>query len=110
MAPTEPDNSGDGSTDGAVDAAVDAADLASTRRRRRTWISIAIVGVVSATALVAVPAIAADNDDPHGSNRVIVCQSDVVEEGDIRTSSASAERVADNDARPIPPGCRDERK
>jgi hypothetical protein len=107
MAPTEPGNLGAAASDEPAD---DAVDHPSIRRRRRTWISIAVVGIVSATALVAVPAIAADNDKARGSNRVIVCQSGVVEDGDIRTSSASADRVADDDPRPVPAGCRDERK
>ena len=80
---------------------------ASSRRRRWTWITIATVGIVSASALLAVPAIAADgNSGDHSSDRVIVCESGVETNGEISISSATATRVPEGDNTPVPDGCR----
>ncbi len=83
------------------------------RRHRWTWITVLAVAVLSGTALVAVPAIAQSEPSggagpshtPAPAEKVVVCESEVVDHGDgILTSSASAERVA-ADA-PVPDGCR----
>jgi hypothetical protein len=81
--------------------------------RRHRWASITVIGiaVVSGSALLAVPAIAAGVSPDRGSGagstatyRVVVCESGVIDHGDgIQTSSARAERVA-ADA-PVPAGC-----
>jgi len=77
-------------------------------RRRWAWITIGAVGLASATAFIAVPAIA-DNSGPPGSpthDRVIVCEGGVETNGDIQISAATATRVADGDTTPPPEGCR----
>jgi len=80
----------------------------SPRRRRWTWITIATVGIVSASALLAVPAIAADGDTVnHSDDRVIVCESGVETNGEISISSATATRVPEGDTTPVPEGCRE---
>lgn len=85
---------------------------AVTRRRRWTWATVLTIGVVSASALVAVPAIASSGDPAGGTGsgtggaggKIVVCESGVVDHGDgIQTSSASADRVADG--APVPEGC-----
>jgi hypothetical protein len=76
----------------------------SPARRRWTWITIATVGIISGSALLAVPAIAADSG-PSPSERVAVCESGIVERGNVKTSSAVATRIA-ADA-PLPEGCRE---
>ena len=82
--------------------------LAAARRRRWTWATVLTVGVVSASVLVAVPAIALGADpgtgDDSSDEKVVVCESGVIDHGNgIQTSSASADRVA-ADA-PVPDGC-----
>ena len=80
----------------------------SPRRRRWTWITIATISVISASALVAVPAIAADGDPvDHSNDRVIVCESGVETNGEISISSATATRVPEGDSTPVPEGCRE---
>jgi hypothetical protein len=79
------------------------AQPATRRRRWATWIALATLGVVSATAFVAVPAIAADADP--APDRVVVCESGVVDDGGIQTSSAVATRTPAGD--PLPEGCRE---
>ena len=74
-----------------------------SHRRRWAWITIATVGLLSATAFVAVPAIA---DNSSSSDRMIVCESGVETDGDIQISAASVTRVADGDTSPVPEGCR----
>ena len=70
------------------------------RRSRWAWITVLSVAIVSGSALLAVPAIAAVGSP----DRVVVCESGVIDHGDgIQTSSAFAERVA-ADA-PVPDGC-----
>lgn len=82
----------------------------SPRRRRWTWITIGTVGVISASLLVAVPAIAAENDqsNDHSNDRVIVCESSVETNGDVSISSAVATRLPEGDNTPVPEGCREE--
>ena len=83
--------------------------LTSARRRRWTWATVLTIGVVSASVLVALPAIALSADpgtdgDGNRDGKVVACESGVVDHGDgIRTSSATADRVA-ADA-PVPAGC-----
>jgi len=80
----------------------------STSHRRRLSVGVALAaGVIGATALVAVPAIA---DSGTGSepapSHVVVCDSGVVDHGDgILTSSAYAVRVADGETPALPEGC-----
>lgn len=85
---------------------IDAAEQARSRQRW-TWITIAAVGIVSGSALLAVPALAAEGSTGSGgtTDRVIVCESGVVTDGDVQTSSAVATR-ATSDA-PVPNGCRE---
>ena len=80
----------------------------STHSRRRRWtsITIAAVGIVSASALFAVPAIGADGNPPD-HDRVIVCESGVETNGDIQMSSATATRLPNGDTTPVPEGCRE---
>ena len=87
------------------------------RSDRERWAQITAVGIalVAGSALVAVPAIAADGSTGSGSGagsgsgtgpkaHVVVCESGVIDHGNgIQTSSASAERVA-ADA-PVPDAC-----
>jgi hypothetical protein len=56
------------------------------------------------SALLAVPAIA-DSTPAPDHDRVLVCESAVETQGDIRISAASATRVADGDTTPAPDGC-----
>ena len=77
-----------------------------THRRRWAWITIATVGVLSASAFVAVPAIA-DSGSAPSHDRVVVCESGVETKGDIQMSAATATRVADGDTTPAPEGCRE---
>lgn len=84
-------------------ATTTAAEAATVRRRRATWIAIATLGIVSATAFLAVPAIAADGDP--APDRVVVCESGVVDDGGIQASSAVATRTPATD--PLPEGCRE---
>lgn len=76
------------------------------RRHRWTWITVLTIALVSGSALLAVPALAqSDGSEPAPTEKVVVCESGVVDHGDgIQTSSASVERVA-ADA-PVPDGCR----
>ena len=82
------------------------------RRQRWAWITIATVGLLSASAYLAVPAIA-DNSDPPSSpsspshDRTIVCEGAVETDGDIQISAATVTRVADGDTTPPPEGCRE---
>jgi hypothetical protein len=79
-----------------------------THRRRWAWITIATVGLLSASAFVAVPAIADSGGTPTpGNGRVVVCESGVETKGDIQMSAANATRVADGDTTPAPEGCRE---
>jgi hypothetical protein len=82
-----------------------------SHRRRWAWITIATVGLLSASAFVAVPAIADSGTPPShttpGNGRVVVCESDVEHKGDIQMSAATATRVADGDTTPAPEGCRE---
>ena len=77
-----------------------------THRRRWAWITIATVGLLSASAFVAVPAIAESGGTP-SHDRVIVCESSTETKGDIQMSAATATRVADGDTTPAPEGCRE---
>ena len=77
-----------------------------THRRRWAWITIATIGLLSASAFVAVPAIA-DSASTPSHDRVVVCESDVETKGDIQMSAATATRVADGDTTPAPEGCRE---
>jgi len=83
--------------------------VVTARRRRWPRITLVTVGLLSASALLAVPAIAqSDGSDPTPTPapaaKVVVCESGIVDHGDgIQTSSASAERVP-ADA-PVPEGC-----
>ena len=77
-----------------------------SHHRRWAWITIATVGLLSASAFVAVPAIA-DSGTPPSHDRVVVCESDVEHKGDIQMSAATATRVADGDTTPAPEGCRE---
>ena len=77
----------------------------SAQRHRWTWITVLTIAVVSGSALVAVPAIADDAATPPAHDRVVVCESGVVDQGEIQTSSAVAVRVGDD--APVPKGCRD---
>ena len=77
-------------------------------RRRWPLIAALTVGLLSASALLAVPAIAQSDTPteptPAPTEKIVVCESGVVDHGDgIQTSSASAERVP-ADA-PVPEGC-----
>ena len=84
-----------------------------TRCDRERWARIMAVGIAlfAGSALLAVPAIAADGSPDGGSgagstatDRVVVCESGVIDHGNgIQTSSAYAERVT-ADA-PVPEGC-----
>ncbi|MBM3659678.1 MAG: hypothetical protein FJW95_09270 [Actinobacteria bacterium] len=80
-----------------------------TRRPRWRRIAVVTLGLVGASALLAVPAIAqSDGGDraptPAPAEKIVVCESGIVDHGDgIQTSSASAERVP-ADA-PVPEGC-----
>jgi hypothetical protein len=75
-----------------------------SRRRRWAAITVLAVGLIGASALVAVPAIA-EGGESGPAEKLLVCESGVVDHGDgIQTSSASVERVA-ADA-PVPDGCR----
>jgi len=74
-----------------------------SHRRRLAWITIATVGLLSASAFVAVPAIA----DSSSNDRVIVCESGIETNGDIEISAATVTRVPDGDTTPAPEGCRD---
>jgi len=77
-----------------------------TRRRRAAWIAITAIALASAAALVVVPELAsAGASPPAAGDHVLVCTSGVEQHGDIRTSSASATRVAEGDTTPPPPGC-----
>jgi hypothetical protein len=82
-----------------------------SRRRRWAWITIATVGLLSASAFLAVPAIADGGDSPSNdttpSGRVVVCESGVDDQGDIQMSAATATRIADGDTTPVPEGCRE---
>ncbi len=87
------------------------APVVPTHRHRWTWITVLTIALVSGSALVAVPAIAQSDATPPAvhtpapAEKVVVCESGVVDQGDgIRTSSAAAERVP-ADA-PVPEGCR----
>jgi hypothetical protein len=77
-----------------------------THRRRWAWITIATVGLLSASAFVAVPAIA-DSGDTSSQDRVVVCESGVETKDDIQMSAATATRVADGVTTPAPVGCRE---
>ena len=77
-----------------------------THRRRWAWITIATIGLVSASAFLAVPAIA-DSGAPATHDRVIVCESSTEIKDDIQMSAATATRVADGDTTPAPEGCRE---
>jgi len=77
-----------------------------THRRRWAWITIATIGLLSASAFVAVPAIADSTSTP-SHDRVVVCESDVETKGDLQMSAATATRVADGDTTPAPEGCRE---
>ena len=87
-------------------------DLRSTptvvpaHRHRWTWITVLTIALVSGSALLAVPALAqSDGSAPTPTDKVVVCESGVVDHGNgIQTSSVSVERVA-GDA-PVPDGCR----
>ena len=79
---------------------------ARSRRRRWAWITIATVGILSASAFLAVPAIA-DSGGAPSNDRVVVCESGVDHEDDIQMSAATATRVADDDTTPLPEGCRE---
>ena len=74
-----------------------------THRRRWAWITIATIGLLSASAFVAVPAIA----DSPSNDRVIVCESGIETNGDVEISAATVTRVADGDTTPAPEGCRE---
>ena len=76
-----------------------------SHRRRWAWITIATVGLLSASAFVAVPAIA-ENSNPPSSYHTVVCESGVETDGDIQISAATVTRVADGDTTPVPEGCR----
>jgi len=81
-----------------------------SRHRRWAWITIATVGLLSASAFVAVPAIAdsgAPSNATPGNGRVVVCESGVENKGDVQMSAATATRVADGDTTPAPEGCRE---
>ena len=82
------------------------------RRRRWAWITIAAVGIASAVALLAVPAIAEAGDSTKPSDasndRVVVCDTGVETYGDIQISASNATRIADSDTSPTPEGCREE--
>jgi len=77
--------------------------------RRWTRIAVVTLGLLGASALLTVPAIAQGGAGdpapaPAPTEKVVVCESGVVDHGDgIQTSSASAERVP-ADA-PVPEGC-----
>ncbi len=90
-------------------ASLDVADAPRQARARQrwTWITIAAVGIVSGSALLAVPAIAAGGAAGSGGShdRVIVCESGVVTDGDVWTSSAVATRATSDT--PVPDGCRE---
>ena len=77
------------------------------RSDRRALLFVLGIAVVSGSALVAVPALAADGaTDPATppARHVVVCDSGIIDHGDgIQTSSASAEWVP-ADA-PVPAGC-----
>lgn len=79
----------------------------SPRRRRWTWITIATVGIISASALLAVPAIAANGGSDHSNDRLIVCESGVETNGDVQISSANVTRLPEGDNSPVPAGCRE---
>ena len=79
-------------------------------RRRWAWTTIAAVGLLSASAFVAVPAIAdgtTATPDGGGSSRVIVCETAVESSGDVGISAATATRLAVGDTTPVPEGCRE---
>jgi hypothetical protein len=80
-----------------------------SRRRRWAWITIATVGLLSASAFLAVPAIADSPSSPSNgttsTGRVVVCESGVDDKGDLQMSAAPATRVADDDTTPVPEGC-----
>jgi hypothetical protein len=81
-----------------------------SRRRRWAWITIATVGILSASAFLAIPAIAESSGTPGptpGSGRVVVCETGIETNGDIQMSAATATRVADGDTTPAPEGCRE---
>jgi hypothetical protein len=75
-----------------------------SHRRRWAWITIATTGLLSVSALLAVPAIA-DSTPAPGTDHVIVCDSGVETSGDIQISAATATRVADGDTTPLPENC-----
>ena len=75
-------------------------------RRRWAWITIATMGLLSASAFLAVPAIA-DSGSARSQDRVVVCEGGVETKGDIQMSAATAARVADGDTTPAPEGCRE---
>jgi hypothetical protein len=81
-----------------------------SRRRRWAWITVATVGLVSASAFLAVPAIADSGGSPSdttSTDKVVVCESSVDTQGDVQMSAATATRVADGDTTPVPEGCRE---
>jgi hypothetical protein len=82
---------------------------ARSRRRRWAWITIATVGLLSASALLAIPAIADGSDPPSppSYDRTIVCYGDVETDGDVQISAATVTRVALGDTTPVPEGCRE---
>jgi hypothetical protein len=73
-------------------------------RRRWAWATIATTGLLSVSALLAVPAIADSTPSP-SHDRVVVCDSGVETDGDIQISAATATRVAGGDTTPLPENC-----
>lgn len=80
------------------------------RRARRLGVGVAALAVVAASA-VALPGVAGSTPDApdrvgtRAADRVIVCESGVVEHDGVRISAASASRVGHDD--PPEEGCRE---
>jgi hypothetical protein len=83
-------------------------------RQRRISALAEGVGLLAFTAAVTVPAVvsgASSFDGRSGStknsDRVVVCDSGIVHQGDVTTSSTVAFRIPDDVAPTVPSGCRE---
>ncbi|MEX0665821.1 MAG: hypothetical protein WD598_13785 [Acidimicrobiia bacterium] len=77
--------------------------LRSRRRIAGVGLALAVTAGSGAAVMASTPAGAREGRD--ASDRVIVCESGVVSQGDVDTSSAFAVRVAADT--PVPAGCRE---
>jgi hypothetical protein len=84
-------------------------------RWRRPGALAAGVALLAFTAALAVPTVVTGastfdgrSGSDSGTDRVIVCDSGTVHQGDVTTSSAVAVRVPDGAAMAVPSGCRED--